>query len=118
MCFVAIGIMHTWSLAYREVAPSLLYVTNLTRHVGPPIFLGHTWSLALEEQFYVAWPLLCVALYRYARPSWAWSALLLGAVAVACWRFHLYGQVIWTRYYDWPDVHADGLLIGCALSAS
>jgi peptidoglycan/LPS O-acetylase OafA/YrhL len=40
----------------------------------------------------------------------------LGAVAVACWRFHLYGQVIWTRYYDWPDVHADGLLIGCALA--
>jgi peptidoglycan/LPS O-acetylase OafA/YrhL len=43
------------------------------------IFLLHTWSLAVEEQFYLAYPLGIFLLYRYAR-LYLWSVLALGFV--------------------------------------
>ena len=41
----------------------------------------HTWSLALEEQFYVVWPLLLLVAMRFS-PSRRNLSLLLGAVSV------------------------------------
>lgn len=39
------------SLAY-----SMFYVYNFVPHIYYTGELGHTWSLALEEQFYIIWP--------------------------------------------------------------
>ena len=47
--------------------------------------LLHTWSLAIEEQFYVLWPLLLVVCYRRGwRINWVVSALLGLSFALSC----------------------------------
>jgi peptidoglycan/LPS O-acetylase OafA/YrhL len=80
--------------------------------------LGHMWSLAVEEQFYLLWPALFVLLMRRGTAR-SRLAVSLGGVAVA---EMIYGLVMTHlgyspyRIYYGTDTHSDGLLMGCALA--
>ena len=80
--------------------------------------LGHTWSLGIEEQFYLLWPLL-FALFAARRQRRELVALVLAGIAglVMVYRFVLLGSGHhpWSLYFR-ADTHCDGLLIGCALA--
>lgn len=97
---------------------SSLYVTNWAElhggHLSP--YLTHLWSLAVEEQFYIVWPVVLVALLA-ARLSRRSLALLtvIGAVVAAVWRAHLY-RGNWLALYIRTDTRADSLLIGAAVA--
>jgi peptidoglycan/LPS O-acetylase OafA/YrhL len=85
---------------------------------GPPPPLQHLWSLAIEEQFYLVWPLILgVVLSRVRsrrdRALVAW----LGAVGSALIMALLYapGEDP-SRVYYGTDTHATALLIGAALA--
>jgi peptidoglycan/LPS O-acetylase OafA/YrhL len=80
--------------------------------------LGHTWSLAVEEQFYLLWPALFVLLMR-RRFSRGGIALSLAIIAVAEMIYRMaatFAGYSSHRIYYGTDTHSDGLLIGCAIA--
>jgi peptidoglycan/LPS O-acetylase OafA/YrhL len=81
-----------------------------------PSALNHLWSLSIEEQFYLVFPLLCgLVLVRVGRKP-AVAVALAGAVAATVLRFALAsGGGDPTRLYFGTDTRAAGLLAGVAL---
>ena len=84
-------------------------------------FLAQTWSLSVEEQFYIVWSLamlLCVALHRRRL---AYVLAVGGALASAGDRLFLvyraphFDGVVFARVYYAFDTRADALFVGCLL---
>ena len=104
-------------LAVQAVTVALGYGTNwwMAAHLFSGYMpLGHLWSLAVEEQFYVLWaPLLAFLLARVRRHS---LGIALGAAAVSSALPLLYwhGGAGAERIYDGTDTRAAALLLGCA----
>ena len=84
--------------------------------------LTHTWSLAVEEQFYLVWPLVVVAVLHLGRKFDRGIELLLGVslvgvVASATEMALLYHPgANTTRLYFGTDTHAQSILVGAALA--
>lgn len=76
--------------------------------------LSYLWSLAVEEKFYLLWPLLLMFFVSRRRPlAWMLALILLSSGwRVVAW-LEGYG---WTRLYYCFDTHASGLMIGCGLA--
>jgi peptidoglycan/LPS O-acetylase OafA/YrhL len=88
---------------------------------GAPSPLAHTWSLAIEEQFYLLWPLLFVALLaRFTRDT-AKAVLVVSivlAAASAILMVTLYDPANTNRVYYGTDTRAAAILLGAALAAA
>jgi len=84
---------------------------------GRPELFRNMWSLAVEEQFYLLWPLALLAVLRI-RHAQVRLGLVLGLAATsAVWMAVLsVGGGDLTRIYYGSDTHSFGLLIGSALA--
>jgi peptidoglycan/LPS O-acetylase OafA/YrhL len=81
-----------------------------------PELFRNLWSLAVEEQFYIVWPLL-VVLVLVRIPRWSRLVLIAAlAVASAVWMGLTYSAVDPTRVYYGTDTHAFGLAVGAFLA--
>jgi peptidoglycan/LPS O-acetylase OafA/YrhL len=102
------------------LAPAaLLYYVNYFNalHGHPATSLAHAWSLAIEEQFYILWPLCFLLLIRRGARSFS-IALVALIVGVMLWRSYLYlGRGVGAAYvYNAFDTRFDNLAIGCLLA--
>lgn len=74
-----------------------------------PLTIGHTWSLGIEEKFYLLWPLVLPFLLRTRRPIvWLFAAF----IAVTAWRYYVTVTWGWQQGYFSFDTRMSGILIG------
>lgn len=94
-----------------QASLALLGVADYTRaFAGIPLFLTHTWSLAVEHHFYVLWPLLLPLVLRARRPL-----LILGGLYLAAWVWRIACLQIgqdWQQMYYRFDTRFSGLVLG------
>lgn len=117
-----------WMANWRFVAQKTDYFTQ----GAPPSPLQHTWSLGVEEQFYIAWPLLLIAVTlllaarakRYFAKTTvghvrfaAFVIATLGALGSAAAAIVCVSAATRDRIYFGTDTRAQALLIGAAASA-
>ena len=106
---VPVFVIFWHELRWYHMAAAALYLANFD--FWHPWFLGHLWSLSVEEQFYFLWPGVLKRWHRYR------VAILVGMVGfapvyrVACHFLGLHGRADET----FPAV-ADILAIGCLLA--
>jgi peptidoglycan/LPS O-acetylase OafA/YrhL len=94
---------------------------NLTAHPSP---LNHMWSLSIEEQFYIVWPPVVLAMLylgnklRPARRLWpVFTVAVVGAIASAIDMSLLYhGPQSVMRVYEGTDTRSQDMLVGAALA--
>ena len=81
--------------------------------------LLHTWTLAIEEQFYVVWPIVVIAILKLTRSTRVLFAVaVLGVLASAtemALLFHLHPMSDPSRLYYGTDTRAQDILTGAAL---
>jgi peptidoglycan/LPS O-acetylase OafA/YrhL len=112
----------------EDIPAALLYITNwvyIVREVpyfeafGRPPLLQQLWSLAVEEQFYLLWPLLLVILLRTVKQNRT-ALLIVTASMIAIssiWMALLYHpDADPLRVYYGTDTRAGGFLVGAFLA--
>jgi peptidoglycan/LPS O-acetylase OafA/YrhL len=119
--FVSIG----WDLFRHNedindvIFPSLFYLMNyhnaLEGHSNSS--LGHLWSLAIEEQFYLLWPLVFIFSMKWGKGFAIWL-LIISSLLVMAWRSYSFSVLDFgTSYaYNAFDTRFDNLAIGCAMA--
>jgi len=119
-------LMSKWALpaerhqTFVAIPPVLFYVGNWWAVFGPQHSLGllsPDWSLAVEEQFYVVWPLVA-ALWLAHTTHRRRAALIIAVLSVldVVWLFAASSVLHWNNVYMRTDTHAMGLLAGSALA--
>ena len=99
------------NIPWYDFISSLFYFRNL---VGSGYETGHLWTLSLEEQFYLLWPIVLIALPRRNRTRLLIA--LISVLAVTVWRVYAArnGLVSSAKLSGRSDFRFDAPLIGCA----
>jgi len=133
---ILLAIVAAWVVCFKpahlpsmqgDVPAAVLYVSNwwlifqdvsYFEKFGPPSPFGHLWSLAVEEQFYLLWPLLLALGLRFVKRRGPLAGFTLLAAALSA------GAMAWmyepgldpSRVYYGTDTRVFALLIGAALA--
>lgn len=111
--FALFGGMNWW-LVFRE--------TDYFEAIGRPPLLQHTWSLGVEAQFYLVWPLILLLVLRYfGKNKIPGAALLIAAFSgiallVVSLQIDAASTTKVSHVYFGTDTHSIGLFLGAALA--
>lgn len=101
------------------IVPGLFYFMNYHNafegHSSSSI--AHVWSLAIEEQFYLLWPMLFILLMRLGRRH-VIIFLIVASLIVLAWRSYSFSYLNYGSSYAYNafDTRFDNLAIGCLLA--
>jgi peptidoglycan/LPS O-acetylase OafA/YrhL len=101
----------------RDVFAAASFAANWFRafDLKLALYFQHTWSLAIEEQFYLVWPALLILVFRGSMSRHLLALILACAVSVMLWRAAMYFDgASHLRIYNGFDTRADALLLGVA----
>ncbi len=99
---------------WREGLLAGLYLSDYSVALfETPIVLAHTWSLSVEEHFYLLWPLLLPWVLRQADPA---RVLLRFYVCALIWSGLSLIFFDWNLTYCRFDARLGGLALGCWLA--
>lgn len=103
------------AIAETRIVPAILFYANIdiASRYSPAIF-NHAWSLSLEEQFYLLWPVVLLLLIKRTTFPERWVFLFYLCATV--WKFHVTSiDYSWSQIYYAPDTRLSGLLLGSSL---
>ena len=106
---LVLGLTIGWPTQWQVgLASCLVYVSNWVQVAGANIDpLGHTWSLAIEEQFYLVWPAILILCRGKAL-----TVAVIGIVVASALLIVATGPL---EYFS-TITRADAILVGCVLA--
>jgi len=113
--FALFGGMNWW-LIFRQ--------TDYFEAIGRPPLLQHTWSLGVEAQFYLIWPLILLLVLRFfGKSKISGAALLIAAISgvtlfIVSLQVDAANTAQVSHVYFGTDTHSIGLFLGSALAVS
>ena len=107
-------------IVWPQAMASMLYVNNYYQALfgDPNTGLSHTWSLAIEEQFYLLWPLLFLIVRGDYQSARRYLMVAIGAVWLRRAYLVFVAHATSGYLYEAFDARADHLLIGCLLAVA
>jgi peptidoglycan/LPS O-acetylase OafA/YrhL len=108
--FLAVVIVLYWhDMHWYHIAAAVFYVANMD--ITRPWIFGHLWSLSIEEQFYLLWPLAMKKWHRHKT-----AILVCVFLGTPVFRTVLYAVKAHGSIVGSLPVFADQLAIGCLLA--
>ncbi|MGE7206291.1 acyltransferase family protein [Sphingomonas sp. NPDC019816] len=116
---IALIVPYKLDITFSGIVSQILFFNNYAGQlgIGAGVPWMPLWSLAVEEHFYIFFPLLYVLLFRSWRPAHVALACAIGCVIVLLVRIYTAAQIenIGAIYY-WSHTRIDSILFGCCLA--